>query len=296
MSMPPVIATSIAPVDERDVQPGAIESWLTLGFTLVSVNTAEEIEVLRPMYPGVNFVVAERTAERFAGRPVPFIFDLLNAAKRQATDGQVIGLTNADIVLRPLDGLPTFMAEEAEGCVLLGPRVDVPDQQAMAGFTPLPEPVFSLGYDYVLMGHDVTAEFDDSPFAMGMPFWDFWLPLTAYLAGRPLKALNSPVALHVAHETQWDDTIYLFFHALIAYALDQSRRETAKDSPKTRQLLFMLDVVSHVYGTIFENGTAAADGKVPDEADMAALANFYDRFQETAVHTIKANAKSITFG
>ena len=101
--------------------------------------------------------------------------------------------------------------------------------------------------------------------------------------------------MHVSHETRWDDTIYLFFHALIAYALEHGRKDTAGDTAIQRQLSFFLDVVSHTYGHIFENGTAGNDGHPPDEAGVAALADFYDRFQETAVHTIKANAETIQF-
>ena len=33
----------------------------------------------------------------------------------------------------------------------------------------------------------------------------------------------------------------------------------------------------------------------PDETAIAALADFYDRFQEAAVHTIKSNAEVIHF-
>ena len=82
---------------------------------------------------------------------------------------------------------------------------------------------YSVGYDYFLMSGDVLDDFADGPFCLGMPFWDYWLPLMALLKGRPLKALQSPVALHVAHETRWDDTIYLFFHALIASVIETSK-------------------------------------------------------------------------
>lgn len=292
-SKPIVVATSLAPTDERGVQPAAISSWLDHGCTVLSVNTADEIAALEGSFPGVTFIKAERTAERFAGRPVPYIFDLLQAAKTHAEQGQVIGITNADIFLRPIKDLSSFVQVEAQGCVLLGPRVDVSDVDAFSTYAPDEDPTYSVGYDYFLMSREVADHFEDSPFAMGMPFWDFWLPLTAHLAGCPLKTLHAPVALHVAHETRWDDTIYLFFHALIAYALDQSRKDLNGDTAEQRQLKFMLDVVSHVYGNIFENGTSAQEGQAPDANSMTALAEFYDRFQETAVHTIKTSTQNI---
>ncbi len=290
-----IIATSLSPIDDRNVQPMAMGSWLSHGFTVLSVNTAEEIEQLADQYPDIRFVVAERTAERFAGRPVPFIFDLLQAAKKEANGNETIGITNADIFLRPAPGLGAFFTEAAKGAVVLGPRVDVGDPASFETYAPDVEPEFSVGYDYFLMSRDVVDDFEDSPFAMGMPFWDYWLPLSVHLAGRPLKALKSPIALHVSHDTRWDDTIYLFFHALIAYALEQGRKNADQDDAAGRQLAFFLDVVSHTYGHIFENGTAGTDGEQPDEMGVAALADFYDRFQETAVHTIKSNAQTIRF-
>ncbi|MFL2770270.1 MAG: hypothetical protein ACJZ9F_04600 [Rhodospirillaceae bacterium] len=288
-----VIATSISPIDERGVQPAAIASWLDHGCTVVSVNNRDEMMALAPAFPNVTFVEAERTAERFTGRPVPYIFDMIQAARNIAQPGQVIGLTNADIFLRSIEGLTAFLCAEAQGCLILGPRVDVSGTESLSNYKPSEKPDYSQGYDFFLMDQEIVEHFGDSPFAIGMPFWDYWLPLTAHLAGCTLKTLHMPVALHVAHETQWNDTIYLFFHALIAYTLEQSRNGVEGNTAEQRQLLFMLDVFSHIYGHIFESGTANQEGVAPDPASTAALAELYDLFQEAAIHTVKSNANSI---
>lgn len=292
-----ILATSLSPRDDRGVQPGAIRSWLSHGAKVLAINTADEIDGLQGSFPDVQFVEARRTAEQLAGRPVPYIFDLLTAAKENSNEGDTLGVINADIFLREIQGLKAFLAAESQGAVILGPRVDVPDKSVFQTYRPASnpntEPTYSVGYDYFVMSRDIVDDFADSPFAMGMPFWDYWLPLTAYLAGRPLKTLKSPVALHVQHETRWADTTYVFFHALIAYALEQSRTDAESDTPHMRQLAFFLNVITHHYGSIFENGTGGQGGVAPDGEALAALADFYDRFQETAVHTIKANATTI---
>lgn len=287
--------TSLSPRDERGVQPQAVQSWIDHGATVFALNTEQEISVLKSEFQSVEFIAAPRTAEQHAGRPVPYIFDLLNAAKDRTTEGDTIGIINADIFLRPLDGLLPWLKTQAEGALVLGPRVDVADTQAIRTYTPETTPTFSVGYDYFVMDRDLVDDFKDSPFALGMPFWDYWLPLTAYLAGRPLKALLSPVALHVHHETRWDDTVYLFFHSLIAYALEQSKNTATDDNPAGRQLSFFLNVVAHHYGSIFENGTSGREATEADGNAIAAMADFYDHFQQTAVHTIKANAQTIRF-
>ena len=290
-----LLATSLSPVDERDVQHTAVRSWLDQDFSVVAVNTPQEIDALQPSFPGVLFEPATRTAEQHAKRPVPYIYDLLQAAKVHSQPGDTVGIINADIFLRPVDGLLGFLSKEAEGSVILGPRIDVPDRGAFDSYQAESEPSFSVGYDYFLMSRDVIDEFKDSPFAMGMPFWDYWLPLTAHLNGRTLKALKSPIALHVTHETRWDDTIYLFFHALIAYAFEQSKSDNEKANPTSRRLSFFLNVISHHYGFVLDNGTAGDGSTAPDDTALAALADFYDRFQETAVHTIKSSATTIRF-
>ena len=295
-----VLATSLSPVDERDVQATTVQSWLNNGITVVAVNTAAEIDQFKPMYPDmypdIHFIATERTAEQHAQKPVPYIYDLLQAAKVQSSPGDTVGIINADIFLRPDPELKLFLMQSAEGCVVLGPRVDVTTADAFKSKAPISNPTFSVGYDYFIMSRDVVDDFGDSPFAMGMPFWDYWLPLTAYLAGRDLKSLNSPIALHVNHETRWDETIYLFFHALIAYVLEQSKNNAGNGTPANRQLAFLLNFISHHYGFILDHGTSGKDGAPPDATAMAALADFYDRFQEAAVHTIKKNAAVLHFG
>ena len=145
---------------------------------------------------------------------------------------------------------------------------------------------FSVGYDYFLMSADVLDDFADSPFCIGMPFWDYWLPLMALLKGRTLKALLSPVALHIAHETRWDDSIYVFFHALIAAVMDVCRTNRERGvAPADRQFDLLFDVLGHAYADIFARGTG---GEAPGGVET--LAAFYDRFQEVAVHHIKSSA------
>jgi len=287
------LVTSLSPFDERNVQPASVQSWLDHGIKVLAVNTADEIGRLSESYADIEFVPTTRTAEQHAGRPVPYIYDLLMAGKNHTSEGDTVGIINADIFLRPQNNLKSFLMKEAEDSVVLGPRVDVAAPADFQTYVPASDPSFSIGYDYFVMDRNLLDDFTDSPFAMGMPFWDYWLPLTSYLAGRALKALKSPVALHVHHETRWNDTIYLFFHSLIAYALEQSKQASSGDDAQTRKLSFFLNVVAHHYGSIFETGTGGSDSETMDGASVATLADFYDHFQETVVHTIKANATTI---
>jgi len=298
---PLFLATSLIPGRDRELQNAAVASWKTAGFTVLTVNGASEADAVKAAFPDVECVIAAATAERFARKPVPYIHDLLKALRAKCDAHEtparcVAGIINADIFFRPVPGLADLFRREAQGAVILGPRVDVTDISAFKTFTPTGSEIYSVGYDYFLMSGDLLADYDDSLFSMGMPFWDYWLPLVALLHGRPLKALKSPVALHVGHDTRWDSTIYLFFHALVNYVLELCAQMKDRDtSPEARRYDLMADLLSHIYSGIMARGTKPADGaNEPGPAGTQALADFYDRFQEVAVHHIKSRAVTIT--
>jgi hypothetical protein len=291
------LATSLAPGRDVALQRAAVQSWRAAGFAVLSVNAASEIPQLARDHPDVTLVAATATAEKIARKPLPYIRTLMGALRAACESGGhaladcTVGLINDDIHLRLAAGDLAEIARAAQGSVILGPRVDVADADALARFAPTGRETYSIGYDYVLMSADVMADFADSPFCLGMPFWDYWLPLMALLKGRRLFALAEPVALHIAHETRWDDGIYVFFHALIAAVLDAARTSRGRDgSAPARQFDLLFDVFGHIYADVFDRGTRATANGAPDPAGIAALAAFYDRFQEVAVHHIKTHA------
>lgn len=296
--MPAFLVTSLAPGRDIARQRTAIASWRDAGFTVLSVNAPAEAPAVARDHPDVKVIAAAATGEKVAGKPVPYIRDLMKALRDACADSGAspsdctVGIINDDIHLRISPAQMRDLQRAAQGSVILGARVDVATDDDIGPFKATGQETYSVGYDYFLMSGDVLDDFADGPFCLGMPFWDYWLPLMALLKGRPLKALTSPVALHVAHETRWDDTIYFFFHALIASVMEASKASRGRGpAPEARQFDLLLDILGHVYADVFERGTregAAQAGAVE------ALAAFYDRFQEVAVHHIKANATPFT--
>jgi hypothetical protein len=300
-AQPLILVTSIAPGRDQALHAATIASWRAAGCHVLSVNGAAEAPAVRAEYPDLAVVEVSRTAERFAHKPVPYIHDLLKTLRTTCAElgtppaECTVGIINADIYFRAVPHLSDTLHREARGSLILGPRVDVDASTSFTAFRPSGEETYSVGYDYFFMSGDLLDDFADSPFCMGMPFWDYWMPLAALLNGRPLKSLNAPVALHVTHDTRWDNSIYLFFHSLIAYVLDMCRKTSGRDqSAEARQFDLLYDVLSHAYQGIFARGTEPAPGAAgPDEAGIAALADFYDRFQQVAVHHIKSRASTI---
>jgi hypothetical protein len=298
---PLIVATSIAANRDQALHEATVASWKAAGCQVVSVNGAAEAIVVRSAYPGLAVATAPATAERIAHKPVPYIHDLLKTLRSACAAHDVplkdctVGIVNADIYFRDVAGFADTLRREAQGALILGPRVDVDASASFTAYRPTGDETYSIGYDYFFMSGDLLDDFADSPFCMGMPFWDYWLPLAALLQGRPLKSLNAPVALHVTHDTRWDDSVYLFFHSLVAYVIELCRKTSGRDtSAAARQFDLLFDVLQHLYGGVFARGTDPAPGtSAPDPAGIAALADFYDRFQQVAVHHIKSRASTI---
>jgi hypothetical protein len=292
-TFPPIVyATSLVPGRSDGVQEAAVASWIAHGGRVVSVNVPEEISGLNSQFPQVEFVPAVRSGQRFAGRPVPLIRDLATVATERLGAAPFACLINSDIVLRPApDLVATVAAHVGDGLILL-PRVDVADLAAVTAFAPTGHETFSVGYDGAFLSPSILAEIPENLFCIGMPFWDYWLPALTLIKGRSLKTLASPVALHVAHDTRWDGTVFLFFHALLNDLFAACRQVQSAQSSAALDLT--LDALSHVYAHLFEHGTKTdpATGAA-DPARTRALADFYDRVQEVVVHHIKTRAAPI---
>lgn len=277
---PPIsIATSLAPRRTDKVQVDALASWRNVGLEIVSVNAAPEIAALKNDFPDVTFVTAPRTGEKVAGKPVPMIVDMLRAARQAG--GELVGVINADIVLRPAPSLADVIAQNTWGSLVMLPRVDVGDT---ANFRPKGDEKFSVGYDGFFIDAGLVDQVPDSPFCLGMPFWDYWLPMIALLKDWPLKTIASPVALHAQHETKWDQAIYFYFHALASDLAGVCRESAARKGDPSLALL--TDVFANVYGQIFARGTAAT----ASDEHRQILADLFDRIQEAVVHHIKQRA------
>jgi tetratricopeptide (TPR) repeat protein len=204
------VATSIPPVLSRrnagraidsEYQKLCLRSWLDCGFRVVSVNHLDEIAGLASIYPEVSFVATNRDASAVSGRRTPYIADLLCALID--TPEPVVGIINSDLVFEPSAAWREEMLRAVGGAVVTGQRHDA---------TSLLEGTFRKyywGFDFFFF--DIKAARDlletAMPFAMGLAWWDYWLPAALSLRGRRVLTLERPTVAHLIHkEPQLDDT------------------------------------------------------------------------------------------
>jgi Flp pilus assembly protein TadD len=264
------VATSIPPrltrydegkrVDE-DYQRLCISSWIAAGFRVLSINDRDEIAALSSRYPGVEFVVTERNASAWTGRKNPYIADLLEALKD--VPEPVVGIINSDLVFESTPAWERNLPAALSGAIVIGHRYDATSllKGALRRFWP--------GFDYFFFDKAMakTLSADAMPFAMGLPFWDYWVPIAAAVSGRKVNVLERPSVVHLMHAHGYEpvalgDFARIFANVVIKYserAVGPLPRAVSEILPTCRAVLalppatetgFLMDKVTEII-TVF---------------------------------------------
>ncbi|EIW23152.1 hypothetical protein [Pelosinus fermentans] len=136
------IATSLAPGKEIDIQREAVSSWKKIGFTVISVNCEEEITILKPHFPTIEFVRVFKDARKQYGKPYVYFDDIMTVLLKQ--DCKVCGIVNSDIQLVKAE-LYSLLLKEAVGSLIYGSRMDVEKLTSTRG------EVVQEGFDYFFL-------------------------------------------------------------------------------------------------------------------------------------------------
>jgi tetratricopeptide (TPR) repeat protein len=202
------VATSIMPtlsrrnagcVVDSGYQKLCIRSWLDCGFRVISVNPPDEIPDLALSYPEVTFVATESTSGS-AGRRLPYIADLLRALIEAPEP--VVGIVNSDIVFEPSAAWRTWLPGTVGAALVTGQRHD-----ATSLFDGTLRKYY-WGFDFFFFDNKAARDLLEtaSHFAMGLPWWDYWLPAALSLKGRQVLTLERPTVAHLIHkEPSLDD-------------------------------------------------------------------------------------------
>jgi len=219
MPEPTLLVTSIAPHNVEN-QQRAIESWRRLGFSVASLNTPSELEPLKPLFPGVEFVPVPRDARADCGKPLVYLNDVV--AFLRSRGSPVCGLINSDIHLRATPETVRYLLAEARNSMVLASRTDVKTLDAATG------EVYKFGFDVFLFDRAILEILPSTEFCLGQPWWGHWLPSCLMRPPRrfPLKFISFPVATHVELAENCDNNdIYGKYGMQFAKLLDQTMHE-----------------------------------------------------------------------
>jgi hypothetical protein len=207
MSQNMTIATSLSPGKEIDIQREAIRSWEQIGFSVISVNCEEEIIILKPYFPTIEFVRVFKDAREQYGKPYVYFDDVIASLWKK--DSKICGIINSDIHLVKAE-LYSFLLKEAVDSFIYGSRIDIET------FTRIGGEVVQEGFDYFFFDKSVIAAYPPSLFCIGLPCWDYWAILAPLFSEIPVKKVMTPHAYHIKHKVNWNNQISnRLFHYLL---------------------------------------------------------------------------------
>jgi hypothetical protein len=237
------IATSIVPRN-FELQCTAINSWLNLGFNVISINSAEEAAIVSQYFPNIPVKIANRTALSTTGKPYVYFDDVCKSLTEMQSD--ICGIVNSDIFLSADAGFVEFIFEVAANGLLFGSRIDINSMTNLDGEK------FIYGFDFFFFSKEVLKLFPESEFCLGVPWWDYWAPFVPLVKGVPCKELISPIAFHLKHETKWASELFCDYGKMFADKISQFTQNSDFDSKITTvsssELLtvFSFDVLQYI--------------------------------------------------
>lgn len=203
LGAPLVFATSICPSDRLDAQRKAVDTWRGHNTVILSFNSRHEIDALSSDAAFRDVVFIEATSP-VKGKYVR-IYDILQSLKK--IDAARYILINSDIRIEDRRSLVDNMLRDS---FILGVRHDIKGTRTS---------LFEYGYDVFCFRRRHLMLFNrPSDYALGLPFHDFYTPLTLIAAGERIDVDRSHF-YHEWHKTRYD---YREWQRMAAYSKRQS--------------------------------------------------------------------------
>jgi hypothetical protein len=195
---PILVATSIGP-NRIEIQKSAINSWINAGFNVVSLNTKEEVDILKPYFPDIKFHIVDRSAKEKYGKPYIYIYDFMRYLN--STDYKVVGIINSDIQFKDVkQGFVNVIYQEALDSLVYGHRLDVNHINDSSG-------TLCYGVDYFFFDKNLIHIYTDDGLCMGQPAWDWWMVCVPASKNITTKRILNPIGYHVIHPQQWNQRL-----------------------------------------------------------------------------------------
>lgn len=179
------LLTTFSPTN-IDNQQRAFNSWLNLGYKVISFNSKEDIARIK-QYFDVEFVATDNLGRDFGKDYVK-----LNVFTDWIKENESALIINSDIeILKEID------IKERNCEIQLFTRNDYI-------YTHNEFMKFDSGYDAFYLTKQFCNEFPKSELVVGQCHWDYLIPMVAIKLNYTLKSPNNSVLFHRKHELQYD--------------------------------------------------------------------------------------------
>jgi hypothetical protein len=182
--------TSISPQlsgAELEHQKYCIASWRSAGFKVTTVNGRSEVARIGALQLDVEILTAAQDEK-------PLVLDILSCI---ATKGcRYAGIINADCALLPYQKPSKRLIKYLDNTLVLAERVDVDDLL-------IPQPDSCGGFDAFFFDTSVLPSDFCPTFRIGVPWWDYYLPIAVAAQGGRVVNLMTPFLVHRVHKRSW---------------------------------------------------------------------------------------------
>jgi len=189
------IFTTINPYGNFESQNEALLSWSKY-YEVYSVNPVDEIEIAKEKFPYINFIETSNLYQ-YGNKKLVKLNAILDAIK--STGCKYCGIVNSDIIIKTKIESKHLVGSD----LLIATRWELDEVNK-----PYP---FNNGYDFFGFKTDIIDIFYNDNYVIGMPWWDFWIPLIVIKLGFKVNHIKSPVIFHRTHETNYDSDIWITF-------------------------------------------------------------------------------------
>jgi tetratricopeptide (TPR) repeat protein len=134
-----------------------------------------------------------------------------------------LGIINADLVFEPSPAWATSLPEAIGPSMLAAHRYDTSSlfDGALSKYY--------VGLDCLFFDSKTATDFtaEAGNLAMGLPWWDYWLPAVCQIHGRDVKILDRPGCAHLLHPQGYAEDLLLRFSTDFAdFVLEKANRLT----------------------------------------------------------------------
>jgi hypothetical protein len=188
------IFTTINPYGNFESQNESLLSWSKY-YEVFSVNPKDEIEIAKDKFPYVKFIETDNIFI-YGKKKLVKLNAILKSMKE--IDSKKFAIVNSDIILKR--DIPTkFLTAD----LTIGTRWELDDVNK-----PYP---FNNGYDLFIFNKDIIDFFINENYVIGMPWWDFWIPLIAIKLQLSVNHIKNEIIYHRTHQTNYDADIWIKF-------------------------------------------------------------------------------------
>lgn len=193
------VFTTINPNNNFEAQNEALSSW-SLYYNIYSVNTEVEVKKIEHLYPYVKFLITDDTYD-YNGKKLVKLNAILTAIKN--INSKYSCIINSDIILKS-DKLNQLVDDKyLSNGLIISTRYEIEGEKIINAFI--------AGYDIFIFDiRNVDILFNNN-YVIGMPWWDYWVPLISLKYQLNVYHLDEEIFLHRVHNTNYDSDSWISF-------------------------------------------------------------------------------------